>query len=362
MKIVPSIRITAGLMCGALLGLPGPIFAQYSHKAGSSRAPYAAERSVKYEIVDGHFHFLSFVQGTAGMDAFFKAMDDTGVVESAVLGMPVVKNWEEWQDKQPTYYLDDDARVYWYSATDYLVARAVQPLPEAKRKRLHPFICGINCADRNAVDHVERMIENFPNFWEGIGEVFCRHDDLTALTYGEPSRADTKAFDRLMEAAAKHDLPILVHSNIGSAWLETPNYLSEIEHAVKNHPKTRIIWAHAGISRRIVIPNHTDIVRRMLSQYPNLKVDISWVIFEQEIVPNNVLDRRWVTLIEEFPDRFIIGSDIVGFFDNYKPTIQRYYLVLDALKPETARKVAKENFLSILPKASAKPSSQSKNP
>ena len=207
MKIVPSIRITAGLMCGALLGLPGPIFAQYSHKAGSSRATYAAERSVKYEIVDGHFHFLSFVQGTAGMDAFFKAMDDTGVVESAVLGMPVVKNWEEWQDKQPTYYLDDDARVYWYSATDYLVARAVQPLPEAKRKRLHPFICGINCADRNAVDHVERMIENFPNFWEGIGEVFCRHDDLTALTYGEPSRADTKAFDRLMEAAAKHRPP-----------------------------------------------------------------------------------------------------------------------------------------------------------
>ena len=111
-----------------------------------------------------------------------------------------------------------------------------------------------------------------------------------------------------------------------------------------------------------MIPNHTDIVRRMLSQYSNLKVDISWVIFEQEIVPNNVLDRRWVTLIEEFPDRFIIGSDIVGFFDNYKPTIQRYYLVLDALKPETVRKVAKENFLSILPKASAKPSSQSKNP
>ena len=318
-------------------GSPAQSLPRYSHKPGVNRAQLVTEKPEKYEIVDGHFHFLSFVQKTAGMDAFFKAMDDTGVVESVVIGMPVVKIWDEWEQNQPTYYLDDDARVYWYSATDFLVARAVQALPEAKRKRLHPFICGINSADRNAVDHIERMLDNFPNFWEGIGEVFCRHDDLTALTYGEPSHADTKAFDRLMETAAKHDLPILVHSNIGSAWLEKPNYLSEFEYTVKNHPKTRIIWAHAGISRRIVIPDHTDIIRRMLSQYPNLKVDISWVIFEQEITPNNVLDPRWVTLIEEFPDRFIIGSDVVGFFDNYKPTIQRYYLVLDALKPETAQ-------------------------
>ena len=30
----------------------------------------------KYELVDGHLHFLNFVQETAGMDAFLKAMDD----------------------------------------------------------------------------------------------------------------------------------------------------------------------------------------------------------------------------------------------------------------------------------------------
>ena len=45
----------------------------------------------------------------------------------------------------------------------------------------------------------------------------------------------------------------------------------------------------------------------------------------------------------------MIGSDTVGFFDQYKPTLQRYYLLLDALKPETARKVAHDNFLALLP-------------
>jgi hypothetical protein len=266
-----------------------------------------------------------------------------------VIGMPVVKKWDEGDAQRPTYYLDNDARTYWYSATDFLVARAVLDLPKEQQARLHPFICGFNSADRNAVDHVERMLALYPNFWQGIGEIFLRHDDLTALTYGDTPRATSIAFGRLLDLAAARDLPVLVHSDIGPAWLEKPNFLDEIESAVRTHPKTRVIWAHAGISRRIVIPNHTDLLRRMLGQYSNLTIDLSWVIFEQEIAPGGVLDRKWASLIEEYPGRFVIGSDTVGFFDQYKPTLQRYYLLLDALKPETARKVAHDNFLALLP-------------
>jgi hypothetical protein len=309
----------------------------------------AAQPAPKYEIVDGHLHFLSFVQETAGMGAFLKAMDDTGVKESVVIGMPVVKEWDEGDAKRPTYYLDNDSRTYWYSATDFLVARAVLDLPKDTQARLHPFICGFNSADRNAVDHVERMLALYPNFWQGIGEVFLRHDELTALTYGPVPRATSNAFGRLLDLAAARNLPVLVHSDIGPAWLERPEFLGEIESAVRTHPNTRVIWAHAGISRRIVIDNHTDILRRMLGQYANLTIDLSWVIFEQEIAPGGVLDLRWVTLIEEYPSRFVIGSDTVGFFDQYKPTLQRYYLLLDALKSETARKVAHDNFLALLP-------------
>jgi len=309
----------------------------------------AAAQNQRYPIVDGHLHFLNFVQDTAGMDVLFQAMDDTGVVESAVIGMPLVKKWDEGDERRPTYYLDNDSRAYWYSATDFLVARAILDLPPSKQARLHPFICGINSADRNAVDHVERMLKLYPHFWQGIGEVFLRHDDLTALTYGETPRATTIAFNRLLDLAAERNLPVLVHSNIGPAWREQPDYLSEIESAVRAHPATRIIWAHAGISRRIVIPNHTDILRRLLTTYPNLTVDLSWVIFDQEIAPAGVLDRRWASLLDEFPTRFVIGSDVVGVFDQLKPTLQRYYLLLDAVKPETAQKVAHDNFLALLP-------------
>ena len=283
------------------------------------------------------------------MAKFLKAMDDTGVTESVVIGMPVVKQWDEGDSKRPTYYLDNDSRTYWYSATDFLVARAILDLPKDQQARLHPFICGINSADRNAVDHVERMLALYPNFWQGIGEVFLRHDELTALTYGDTPRGTSDAFSRLLDLAAARNLPVLVHSDIGAAWLERPDFLEEVESAVRAHPKTRVIWAHAGISRRIVIPNHTEILRRMLAQYPNLTIDLSWVIFDQEIAPGGVLDRKWPSLIEEYPGRFVIGSDTVGFFEQYKPTLQRYYVLLDALKPATARKVAHDNFLALLP-------------
>jgi len=39
------------------------------------------------------------------MDAFLKAMDDTGVAEAVVLGMPLVTKWEEGDAKRPTYHL-----------------------------------------------------------------------------------------------------------------------------------------------------------------------------------------------------------------------------------------------------------------
>ena len=46
----------------------------------------------------------------------------------------------------------------------------------------------------------------------------------------------------------------------------------------------------------------------------------------------------------------MIGSDAVGHMDTYVDTVQKYDALLDAMEPATARKVAHDNFLSVLPK------------
>src|SRR5262249_31773937 len=110
----------------------------------ASQSPAPDRAAPRYRIFDGHLHLLNFVQETSGADALLKAMDAVGVAESVVIGMPLVKQWDEGDERRPTYYLDNDSHAYWYSATDFLVARAVLDLPKEKQARLHPFICGFN--------------------------------------------------------------------------------------------------------------------------------------------------------------------------------------------------------------------------
>ena len=312
-----------------------------------ARAPESLE-TVRHRVADSHLHYLDFLQKTEGMSALLAAMDNAGVDHSMISGMPLVKKWHAADPRKPEYYLEDDARTYWYSATDALVAHAIEQLPEDQRRRLHPFISGFNGTDRNAVDHVKRMLDLYPDLWEGIGEVMTRHDDLTALTYGETARADHVALDAVYELAADRDLPVLVHSNIGSAWLREPIYLHEMENALKRHPRTRFVWCHAGISRRIDIPNMPNELRRLLSTYDNLWIGLSWVVRDY-IVRQGKSNQAWIDLVEEFPDRFMIGSDLVGRFAGLPATIEGYYVPLESLRPETRAKVAHDNFLSVLP-------------
>lgn len=308
---------------------------------------------VRHSMADCHLHLVDFLQRTDGASAALKSMTKSGVTDAIVSGMPVVKQWSESEPQQPQYYLEDDARCYWYSATDMLVAREIQALPEEDRKHFHPIICGFNGADRNAVDHVRRMIEWNPGFWQGIGEVMTRHDDLSALTYGDTARANNESLHRIYELAAELDLPVFVHSNISSVWKREPIYLQEFEEAVQRHPKTRFVWCHAGISRRVDVPTLTQEIDRMLTTYSNLSVDISWVLFDTYLVKDGKPVQAWLDLFEKYPRRFIIGSDKVGRFHDYAPVMQRYYVLLDAMKPETARRIARENLLAILPKQGA---------
>ena len=299
---------------------------------------------------DAHLHLFDFVQSTQGINAAITAMDRAGVDNAILMGIPLVKKWDDFEKRRPDYYLDNASPVYWYSVADVLLARALidADIDERDRARFFPFLSAFNATDRNAIDHVKRMWDLYPGLWKGIGEVMTRHDDLTAFMYGEPGRANHAALNPIYAFAAQKDIPVLIHSNITSPRIEQPIYLHEIVEAVKRHPKTRFIWAHAGISRRINIDDLTDVLAETLAAHDNLWVDISWVVFNQEIAPEGVVSRNWVSLIEQFPDRFMLGSDTVAWFDNYTQTIHRYEILLSELSPKTAQAVRQDNLHRLL--------------
>lgn len=289
------------------------------------------------------------------MDALIRSMGDAGVEHVMFSGMPLIKKWDAAEPVEPAYYLDDNARAYWYSATDFVVARRVLELPDQARSRFHPFICGFNATDKHAVLHVERMIDEYPGLWQGVGEVFGHRDDLTNLTYGETARANHPALDPIYDLAARKNLPVNLHNNATSRnRLDRPIYVHEVQDALARHPKTVIIWAHAGLSRMLDLdqPAYTSLLREMLTKHDNLYIDLSWMIFENYVLdPDGGGQVRpcWLALVSDFSDRFMIGSDNIGHFATYDRNITKYYHLLDALSPDKAGKVAMTNFLSLLP-------------
>ncbi|WP_430448426.1 MAG: amidohydrolase family protein [Pseudomonas piscis] len=317
--------------------------------------PLAAAQARDYIYSDAHLHYVDFFQETQGMQALLEAMADNRVEQAMISGIPVAKKWHEDEPKRPRYYAGDDAGAYWYSATDVLVAAAVKQLPVEQRRRLHPFLSGFNPNDKNSAAHIQRMLDLDPGLWQGIGEVFTRHDDLTALIDGDTPRANNEAMAKVYRLAAKHDLPVMLHSNITSKRERNPLYLAEIEEPLGQHPQTRFIWAHAGTSAEIhrhqerlefLLPT----LERLLERYPNLYIDLSWSLLTPYLLDEQGTPRReWLRLVERYAERFMLGSDVVGRFDKLGRELHGFDGFLDALPAEVARKVAHDNFLAVLP-------------
>ncbi|CRM62086.1 MULTISPECIES: amidohydrolase family protein [Pseudomonas] len=322
--------------------------------AASSLAAQARD----YAYSDAHLHYVDFFQETAGMDQLLKAMADNRIEHVMISGIPVAKKWHEDEPKRPRYYAGDDADAYWYSATDVIVAAAVNKLAPEQRQYFHPFLSGFNPNDKNSAAHIQRMLDLNPGLWQGIGEVFTRHDDLTALTSGDTPRANNEAMTRIYHLAAENDLPVMLHSNITSKRERNPLYLAEVEESLRNHPHTRFIWAHAGTSKEIhrhqvqmdfLLPT----LSRLLEAYPNLYIDLSWSMLTPYLLDEAGKPRpEWVKLVERFPERFMLGSDVVGRFNKLGKEMRRFDPFLDALPAQVAHKVARDNFLAILPKPS----------
>lgn len=332
-----------------------------NHLVGESRATnkkvdiVAPKEKIKYDIIDSHLHYLDFLEKSDGFPTLCKAMDMSGVSKAVIFGMGIAKQWDSSMPEAPSYYLSNDSRCYYYSATDYILAEELLASNNSIRERFYPFCCGFNGNDRFAADHLEQILNIYPKFWCGVGELMSRHDDLTALTYGEPPHADGDGFRGIYDVAAAKGLPVLLHHNITGQSTDKILYLDELKRALAHNRKCKIIWAHVGISRRVEVKKLTKIADELLQKNNNLWIDISWVVYDYYFLdkfPNNFYDGDslddWVKLIEKHPDRFLLGTDKVGHFDTYPAEVVKYYQLLDKLKTKTAENICKNNVLSLV--------------
>jgi hypothetical protein len=293
--------------------------------------------------VDAHVHVVDFLQHVAEPSDLVDALDDAGADRAVVFGLPVKKKWAASEPMRPTYYLDDNAPCATYELTDELVADFVAALRPEERDRVAPLVCGFDPTDLLAIEHVERMIGRH-DCWRGVGELLLRHDDLTNLTYGETAHAGHPALDPVLDLCRQRGWPVSVHQDSSSAgrW-DAFEYVGELREMLDRHRDTTVVWCHAGASRRVVPGEHVSMVRDMLASYPHLHIDLSWAVYDELVTREGDVDRAWVELVTDYPDRFVVGSDVFGSFKELPDKLDRFDPLLERLPDSAAVMVAQGN-------------------
>ncbi|MCG3204616.1 MAG: hypothetical protein KCHDKBKB_01331 [Elusimicrobia bacterium] len=323
---------------------------------------HAAKKGT-YEFNDAHFHLTNYIQEGTDIHDFLKIMGDK-VGRVALFGIPLQQQWSYrvMGDKAPTYYLDTDSPLYYYSFTDAVIATAYLSLPKKDRARFDPMITGFNPTDMYAADHIRRVLKTFPGVFVGIGEFTIHKEFVSSKISGDVASLNDPALDRIFDLAAEAGLVIIFHNDADRPFAKKgaePAFLESAKALFKRHPGATTIWAHTGTGR-VVHPmtNHAAMLEEILLDpaYSHVYFDISWDEVAKYITASPESLDITAKLISRYPDRFLFGTDEVApkTQEAYTKVFNMYQPLFDRLSPDVREKLLKINYERIFDAARKK--------
>lgn len=325
-----------------------------------------------FELNDSHFHLTNYIQEGTDIHDFLKIMG-TKVGRVALFGIPLQQEWsyENSGDFAPTYYMQTDAPLYYYSFTDAYIAMAYRSLTKEDQARFDPMITGFNPTDMYAADHIRRVLQTFPGVFSGIGEFTIHKEFVSSKVAGSVASLQNPALDRILDFASEVGLLVIIHNDIDTPFSpsqsDTPSsqpgpppvYLLQMQALIKRHPKTTIIWAHTGIGRIVrPIKAHTLILDAMLSDpaFNNLYFDISWSEVAKYVVSSPDAALLTANLINRHPDRFLFGTDEVAPQNQqkYLKVYETYKPLFALLTPDASERLRLKNYERLFDEARSK--------
>ena len=305
------------------------------------------------EVNDSHFHLTNYVQQGTDIHDFLAIMG-TKVGRVALFGIPLQQQWsyQNSGDFAPTYYLQTDAPLYYYSFTDAFIAMAYRSLSLEQQAHIDPMITGFDPSDMYAADHIRRVLQTFPGVFSGIGEFTIHKEFVSSKVSGETASLTNPALDRILAFATQVGLVALIHNDVDVPFPKEgaePIYLAQMKSLLKRHPNATIIWAHCGVGRVVrPVKQHTAMLESILSdpEMRNVYFDISWDEVAKYIVSSPESVRITADLINRYPDRFLFGTDEVAPSnqEKYLRVYYEYEPLWNALSPQASEAVRKGNY------------------
>jgi hypothetical protein len=194
----------------------------------------------------------------------------------------------------------------------------------------------------------------------GFGEMTAEHLPSAGSPNYQSAPPDHPLFLLLADIAAQHNVPINMHME---ALPETiplpaglksppnppslPGNIAAFERLLAHNPRANIVWAHAGSTDNTGFRT-PDLCRRLLAAHPNLfmelKIDPLNIGKNPLTDANGKLKPEWLKLFQDYPDRFLIGSD--QFYSEPPPGPQRWVVMVqlfNQLPADLRRKIGMDN-------------------
>jgi predicted TIM-barrel fold metal-dependent hydrolase len=162
----------------------------------------------------------------------------------------------------------------------------------------------------------------------GFGELTSEHRPSASTPSFQSAPPDHRLFMLLADIAANNDMPIVLHMEAVPESMPLPESwrlpgvaapatlkanIGAFERLLAHNPRARIVWAHGGWDNTGY--RTPALCRRLLAAYRNLYMEIK--IDPKRPGENSPLEGgasgnlkpEWLKLFEDYPDRFVLGSD-----------------------------------------------------
>lgn len=159
--------------------------------------------------------------------------------------------------------------------------------------------------------------EEFPGMFRWMGEVNLVKHALFGHGHDVTPREAIARWAPFMAALRERGAPLALHSDLGNDANPTA-FEGWIEDAAKHYPDNRIVWMHMGLSKELTViepAEHIAIMERLLRTYPNLWLDLSWRVLEDQVFSDAAKRAHYVPFLNAWSERLLPGTDFVASHD-----------------------------------------------
>jgi len=214
-------------------------------------------------------------------------------------------------------------------------------------------------SDKDFLDRLATAVRSGRYF--AMGEFEARHYHAGPSTSPDAHmRADSEAMRVVFELSKEKNIPFLLHHEAED------KLLPELESMLSRYPEAKVIWCHIGRNRN---PNtwkkfrKAEAAREFLQKYPNLYFDfvqeppearfsgyVVGIMYKMSFL-GFTLNPEWKKVIEEFPDRFVLGSDVAplrfeGWYDRVFADYRK--IILKGVRKDVAERIAYKNAWKLM--------------